>query len=30
MNNEDKVYLTAEGLLELEEELANLRDVKIP
>lgn len=30
MNNEDKVYLTAEGLLELEEELANLRDVKRP
>ena len=30
MNNEDKVYLTAEGLLELEEELAHLRDVKRP
>ena len=30
MNNEDKVYLTAEGLLELEEELAYLRDVKRP
>ena len=30
MNSEDKVYLTAEGLLELEEELANLRDVKRP
>ena len=30
MNNEDTVYLTAEGLLELEEELAHLRDVKRP
>ena len=28
--NEDKVYLTEEGLLEIEEELANLKDVKRP
>lgn len=28
--NEDKVYLTEEGLLEIEEELANLKDVRRP
>ena len=28
--NEDKVYLTEEGLLEIEEELAHLKDVKRP
>ena len=28
--NEDKVYLTEEGLLEIEEELAHLKDVRRP
>ena len=28
--NEDKIYLTEEGLLEIEEELAHLKDVRRP